>query len=159
MIILTSFKESVNLLKLSGFSGANCYSVARFQPKGFNYTDLPFLAAQTVAGKKIKLRGRVDPLNSYKHDLWTYYKTRWAEIVDWVESLDNSDVDMLCCWCPHASHSREQMRIYNSFVCHTGLVGKVINLIREDLDIYMDQEHSIHLVNEYKPMEWKMLVL
>ena len=159
MIILTSFKESVNLLKHSGLSDANVYSVARFQPEGFNYINLPFFAAQDADGNKLRLRGRKDPLNDYRKDLWKYYKSVWPDIREWVDALDNKSIDMLCCWCPHASHSKDQMRIYGNFVCHTGLIGRLISSLRRNIDIYMDNDHSVHLVEEYKPLTFKQLVL
>lgn len=157
MIILTSFKESRNLLKRSGFCNANMFSVSRFQPKGFSYQNLHFLAAMDTDGNKLNLRGRKNPLVGYKNDLLLYYKSVWDEIVEWVETLDNDEIDMLCCWCPHANHSKDQMESHGSFVCHTGLVGRLINRLRPDITVYMDRDHSVNLIDDYKPFIWDQL--
>ena len=146
-------------MKREAFKDANVYSVARFQPKGFRYPSLPFFAAVDVKGQKIGLRGREDPLKDYKRDLLKYYKSVWTEINNWMVRISKKDVNILCCWCPHASHSKEQMNTHNSFVCHTGIIGKIINSCRSDIDVYMDKEHSIYLVEEYKPFKYKELVL
>jgi hypothetical protein len=158
MIILTSFKESRNILKRSAFSDASCYSVARFQPAGFNYPELPFFFAVDIHGNKLSLT-RSGGLDEYKKELNAYYGSIWVDITDFVRGLDPDETNMFCCWCPHASHSKEQMRIYNTFVCHTGLVGRAIQYIRQDIDIYMDHDHSIHLVDDYKPTIFNQLVL
>lgn len=50
MIILTSFKKSKEIIKKLKLSTGNVYSVARFQPKRYNYKELRFLAAEDEYG-------------------------------------------------------------------------------------------------------------
>jgi len=154
MIILTSFKESVSLLKRDGIKSRNpnVFSVARNQPAGFSYPELSFFAAIDVHGQKIRLRGVEDPINSYRDTLFEYYDTVEEEIVDWITALKPGDVDILCCWCPYSESTKNQVKNTGKFVCHTGLIGQIINKYRNDIDVYMDSDRSDNLIYEYKPM-------
>lgn len=145
------------MLKYSVFKDANVYSVARFQPAGYYYTPLPFFAARDVDGNKLKLRGQKDPIYNYIKKLQEYYQSVKGDIDEWVQSLNTNDTNILCCWCPHASHSKEQLRIYNTFICHVGLVGRAIENRRHDIDIYMDYDHCMYLDNRFKPNTYQLL--
>lgn len=151
MIIFTSFNESRNILKKDFIRhrDVNLCSVSRWQPKGFSYIDLPFLAAKNVNGEKLTLK---NGLKEYKRQLYMYYKSQWKDsIVPWVESLNPDVVYMLCCWCPHASHSRRQLDVYNTFVCHNALIGDVISLVRDDISIFLDDVRHRKLDDYFKP--------
>ena len=160
MILLTSFKESRNLLSRDGIKRNNLslYSVARNQPSGFTYKSLPFLAALDVHGQKLKLRGVEDPINTYRNKLFEYYNSVCEELISWAMSLNNQDMDILCCWCPYSEATRNQVRIYNTFVCHTGLIGGIINDLRPDIDVYLDIDRHHKLILEYKPKNYKPMV-
>lgn len=157
MIVITSFKESLTLAKLSAYRRAKFYSVSRFQPKGFHYISLPFFAAIDKHGNKLTMRGKDNPIESYINDLYEYYDTVRDDINEWIDDLNPHDIDVLCCWCPHASHSKEQMRIYNTFICHTGLVAREIEKRRYDIKIFMDYDHSAYLDERFKPNHYRTL--
>jgi len=154
---VTSFKESKNILKHSAFKDANVYSVARWQPKGYRYTELPFFFARDTDGNKLTMRGSRNPIYDYSSALLKYYATVRDDINEWIDDLDPFDADIICCWCPHATHSKNQMKIYNSFVCHTGLVARQVEKRRHDIDIYMDYDHCMHLESRMKPYTYKLL--
>lgn len=158
MIILTSFQESKRLLKRDGIKSRkpNVYSVARNQPVGFSYPVLSFLAAIDIHGQKIHLRGVEDPINSYKKTLFEYYNSVCDDVLLWLSDLKEEDMDILCCWCPYSEATRNQIRIYDAFVCHTGLIGQLVNELRPDISIYMDGDRSEKLIDEFRP-EYKML--
>lgn len=159
MILLTSFNTSRNILKRQSFvnSGVNTYSVSRKQPSGFNYTDLPFLAAIDKHGTKLSLS---DGITVYYETLMEYYKTVYeSDILPWMEDLSNDNVDILCCWCPYSISTKRQMNSYQSFVCHTGIIGQMVNEVRPDIDVYMDIDRHNHLISEYKPPRYKPFIL
>jgi len=158
MIILTSFQESKRLLKRDGIKNKkpNVYSIARNQPAGFSYPELPFLAAIDIRGQKIHLRGVEDPINSYRKTLFEYYDTVCDDITRWMVDLKPEDIDILCCWCPYSEATRNQIRIYSIFVCHSGLVGQLINEFRPDIEVYMDGDRVEKLIDEFRP-DFKVL--
>lgn len=157
MIILTSFRESLNLVKYSAYSNAKLYSVSRFQPKGFNYIPLPFFAAIDKHGNKLSLS--TSGIQGYIDDLYGYYDTVMDDIDEWVNNLKLNDIDILCCWCPYASHSRKQMKTYNTFICHIGLVVREVEIRRDDIMIFMDYDHYAYLEDRFKPNSYQMLRL
>lgn len=161
MILLTSFIESRRLLKRSAFQreSVDCYSVSRFQPAGFDYPVLPFLGAKDKHGVKLSLRGEKYAVHKYKHKLYEAYSENWSEIDEWLQELDNDQTVFLCCWCPFAEHSRRQLDQFKSFVCHTGLIGRIINIHRPDIDLYMDLDHHNSLATTCRPHTHKALIL
>ena len=156
MIVITSFKESVNIRKYQSFIDANTYSVARFQPKHFDYIQLHFLSAKDVNGNRLRLTGE-NKFQTYKSKLLEYYKTQKSDIHNWLKSLRNDDKDLICCWCPYSNTTKNQMNVFGTFVCHTGIVGQLINVARPDIDVYMDEDHHKFLIDEYKPYNYKLL--
>ena len=74
-----------------------------------------------------------------------------------MNNLDNNDNDILCCWCPYSNPTRTQIKKYNSFVCHTGLIGKLINKYRPDIDVILDKDRSDKLHNDYKPNKYVVI--
>jgi hypothetical protein len=160
MIILTSFENSKKMMKRQMFqmvSSVNLYSVSRNQPAGFSYIDLPFLAARDVQGNKLTLK---DGIDVYKEKLMEFYRSVWdSDIVPWVMELVPGNIDIVCCWCPYSNSTRKQMSVYNSFVCHTGIIGDVINDINPDIEVYMDMDRHNYLISEYKPDKYKLFIM
>ncbi len=155
-VIITSFKVSDKILK--SFPDMELYSVSRWQPKGYFYDVLEFLGAYDKHGKRLRLRGRsedVNPIGEYKKEWLEYITKNWENVDKWLKGLDN-DVDiMLCCWCPYSKATKNQMRIYNTFVCHTGLIGRLINKYRPDIQLWLDHDHAINLIDEWKPKSFR----
>ena len=154
-IILTSFKKSVNIKR--SFPETEMFSVSRWQPTGFHYEVLEFLGAYDINGNKINLKGRRDPLNRYKNDLFKYYIQNWPTIQKWLDSIDNSVMISLSCWCPHSISTINQKKDFGTFACHTGLIGKIINKYRPDVEILMDKDRHLNLVPEWKPEKYSLI--
>ena len=158
MIILTSFHKSRSILKRLQSRSPNIYSVARKQPAGYSYPNLPFLAAIDIHGQKINLHGVEDPINSYRRTLYEYYNSVCDDIMQWVVSLESQNVDIICCWCPYSISTKEQIRVHGTFVCHTGLIGKIINEYRPDIEVFMDTDRAMRMIKDYKPI-FKTLIM
>ncbi|MCK5021579.1 MAG: hypothetical protein KAS32_31515, partial [Candidatus Peribacteraceae bacterium] len=123
---------------------ANFYSVSRMQPSGFTYEDLPFLAARDISGRKLSLKE--SGTDGYKQMLYDFYDSVMdTEIKPWVESLNPSNIDVLCCWCPFSESTRNQIKEHGTFVCHTGLIGKMVHEMRPEIEIYMDMDRHHRL--------------
>ena len=153
MIILTSFKESKRILKI--VPDIDIFSVSRWQPLKYHYDELDFFGAFDIHGEKLRLKG--SSISKYKHKLFMYFVTRRQDINDWLISLDNDRHIMLCCWCPDSTTTRQQIRKYGNFVCHTGLIGKVINRFRPDIDLLLDKDRHKWLIEDYKPKKYKVI--
>ena len=151
MIILTSFKRSKEIMKQLNINRGNIYSVARWQPKGYNYKELPFLSATDKNGSKLLLRNFENPVEDYANALREGYKARWEEIKRWLDSLDNDKDIILTCWCPYSTQTQKQIKEYGTFCCHTGLIGKMINKNRPDITVVLDEDRHEKLIPEWKP--------
>lgn len=142
MIVITSFKKSYQ------YEGQK-FSVARYQPKGFHYTELSFLAAEDENGDRIKLRNSEDSIAQYKKAFRRGCKARWSEIDEWLKALKPEDDMVLCCWCPYSQSSNKQLKEAGVFACHTGLIAQVIKKHRPDIKILMDEDREKHLIKDW----------
>ena len=123
------------------------FSVARFQPEGFDYPALEFLSAVDKNGDKLLLG---DPLE-FEDRLKEGFKARWNEIDEWLKSLSNDRHIALACWCPYSKQSQKQLKEHGSFYCHTGLIGKLIKQHRPEIEIILDDDRENHLAVNWKP--------
>jgi len=153
MIVLTSFKESKRILKI--VPDIDVFSVSRWQPLKYHYDELDFLGAFDIEGNRLRLKN--SSISEYKHKLFEYYISRRQEVNEWLLSLDNDKHIMLCCWCPDSTATKKQIKKYGSFVCHTGLIGKLINKFRPDIEILLDNDRHKWLIEEYKPEKYKVI--
>ena len=149
-VILTSFKEYSRLEKYLGFK-PRAYSIARYQPKGFDLPELGFLAPPldlTIPRNHRSLKGYIA---FYETSLKHAYTERWSDIKNWLVSLDKEIVTALVCWCPDTDLAKQQLMQFGCFACHTGLVGKMLNKHRPDMDVWVDRDHT-QLVDEWLPV-------
>lgn len=143
MVVFTSFRKSQN------FNGEK-FSIARFQPKGYRYKELRFLAAEDEKGGKILLRNFENPIEDYREVLRRSFKARGTAIRGWLESL-SPDVDIvLCCWCPYSKSTQEQIKKRGSFVCHSGLIAQMIRKYRPDVPVELDDDRQKYLIDEWR---------
>ena len=110
-VILTSFLHSKGINEPR-------YSVARYQPKGFSYPVLGFLAPFDVDTGR-KMTAGMDP------DL---YKRKYEKVLESAEEqLEKffaeyeDDTVVFCCWC-NFKRQDTQEHLY----CHTILIGRFI---------------------------------
>ncbi len=141
MILLTSFEKSKRL------NGWERFSVARYQPEGFDYTVLEFLSATGKDGDKLLLE---EP-EEFESRLTEGFRARWGDIYAWLKSLTSDSRIALACWCPYSRHSRKHLKERGSFYCHTGIIGKLINKHRPDIGIILDDDRERRLAAGFKP--------
>lgn len=144
MVILTSFKKSKE------YEGEK-YSVARFQPKGYAFPVLDFLAATGKDGEKLLLSQFDNPIKGYEHALLLGYRHRWTLIQKWLDGLSEEKNVVLCCWCPYSNSTKQQIIEFGSFCCHTGIIGQIINRCRPDITIMLDEDRKKRLLFRWMP--------
>jgi hypothetical protein len=129
------------------------FSVARNKPFWCTYPDLQFLGAFDSNNNPLLIDSfGPSRILKFEDELRKYYVKKWDEINKWLESLKFDDQIALCCWCPHSKTSKQQLKDHNSFLCHTLLIGKMINRHRPDLIVQCDDEREI---SGYRPwMDW-----
>jgi hypothetical protein len=89
-----------------------------------------------------------------------FYKSVWDDyIIPWSQTLDSGNIDVVCCWCPFSESTRNQIKTFGTFVCHTGIIGQVVNHLRPDIDVYLDLDRHYKLVEEYKPKYHKPFII
>jgi hypothetical protein len=143
-VVLTSFKHAKT------FSGDK-FSIARFQPKGFSFAELRFLAATDKDGNKMLLRNYIDPIPGYEKALREAYKFRWPAIRGWLDNLMPENDIVLCCWCPYSNSTADQIKEFGTFACHGGLIGMMIAKYRPDIEIILDKDRQERLLPEWNP--------
>lgn len=154
-VILSSFKRYGRLGRYLGFK-PRAYSVARYQPKGSRFPELSFLAPLSGMAVPRNYGAFEDYLALYETSLKQAYAERWSDIKSWLDSLDGNDVIALLCWCPDTDQARQQLKQFGRFACHTGLVGKMLNRHRPDIEVWLDRDHA-KLVDEWLPTVFKVI--
>ena len=150
-VILSSF-HVYNKSFINKYKG---YSVSRWQPKWFPQLEkIDILTATKYDGSKLLLKEFDNPLLDYKREY--FYKLEYYrdDFFNWINSLNNKKTIVLCCWCPYSKSSKSQLKKYNNFVCHTGLIGRLINKYRPDINVLLDKDH-MKLNSEYIPFIYK----
>lgn len=156
-VILTSFRVSDRIL--CAFPKTVPYSVARSQPKGYVYEKLSCLEPVTsdLYSKPLTLTSVNGSLERYKKEYIKKLASHDKWLKSWLKSLDNETDIMLCCWCPHSRSTQRQLKEYNTFACHTSLIGKLVNKYRPDVELWLDWEHHVFLVPEWKPKNYRIM--
>ena len=132
-------------------------SVSRFQPKGFSLPEISALAAKDETGGKLLLRQFThNPLHGYRKALYRGYKKRWPAVKQWMLDLDESSMVAIVCWCPYSRATRNQLRLYGTSACHTGLIARMVQNKRPDITILLDRDH-FKLVPEWCPENYGLL--
>lgn len=121
-VLLTSFQRSHNI-------GHPACSVAVYQPEGYA---LPKVEWADIRRGKVWTRPRdfiaePDPLAAYHQSLLDLYRTREDQIRQWIEANGRFWTTMaLCCWCPYDRAAQRQLGEHGSFVCHSAVVGEIL---------------------------------
>ena len=131
-ILLTSF------LNARKYELENKFSVACWKPNWCQYKDIDFLFPLDVNGIRLRLSNCNNSIDEYVKNLREAYTDRWELIENWLDSLQKDKQYILCCWCPNSSTSKEQLRKFDTFFCHTTLIGKMIRIHRPDLVTKLD---------------------
>lgn len=147
-IYISSFKRS------SRYPGEK-FSVATFQPTGYNYSQLAVLAPYGCDGRRLRFSMFPEnPKEEYEKAFRAAYKSRWVHIKKWMNSI-SSDI-VLCCWCPYSSSAKEQIKQHGYFCCHNGLIAKMLVRHRPDLEIVLDEKHQALLYEKWHPFPNKI---
>ena len=154
-VILSSFKRYGHLARYLGYK-PRAYSVARYQPRGSCFPELDFLAPPSEMSVPRNHGAFEDYLAFYESGLKQAYAERWSEIKGWLDSLERDDVTALLCWCPYTDLAEEQSIQFGSFACHTGLIGKMLNRHRPDIEVWLDRDRE-KLVDEWLPTAFKVI--
>lgn len=149
-VILTSFHRSK---KMEGEK----FSICRFQPTGFKLPELRFLAAEDKDGQKLL------PPTAAEADLFAaQYRqaivSRWGEVRNWLDGIDGRNGPVcLVCWCPFSEGTRTAVRAGEQFLCHSGLIGKLINRYRQDVRLLLDEDRDVWLDARWKPEKYEVV--
>lgn len=148
-VILSSFKRYGRLKRHLGFK-PRAYSVARYQPKGSRFPELRFLAPPSDMAVSRNYGPFEGYLTCYETNLKQTYTKNWAEIKSWLDSLERDDVTALLCWCPDTDLARQQLKQFGRFACHTGLIGRMLNRHRPDIEVWLDADR-LELISTWMP--------
>jgi len=148
-VVLTSFHRARKM------EGAK-FSICRFQPAGFDYPELRFLAAEDANGHRIRLQDAGD-LDRFVELYRQGIANRWREVKAWLDSLKpDAKPTLLLCWCPFSEQTRASVKASDSFLCHSGLVGKLINMHRPDVRLLLDEDRAERLDCRWRPDRYEV---
>jgi len=149
--LITSFQRSLGVARTMA-----TYSAAVYQPKGFNYPKADWTDIRDVNGKWIRPRefmhvldtdptllpgvGVNDPLKAYHNALLHHYAKRFNQIEDWL-SIFGSLPFVLCCWCPYERAAQRQIKEHGSYVCHTAVLGEVLE--EHGVQVFYDSDRRL----------------
>jgi hypothetical protein len=146
LILLTSFLKA-RMLPVA----IERLSVAVYQPKGFVYPKLDFFDIRDEAGKWTRPRDFLGEnhdaskpdalLLRYRAALIDIYTARLPAILQWRSSL-KGDV-ALCCWCPYDEAAQRQLKDYGSFVCHTSVIGFMLDDGQIEIKYDVDRQKMV----------------
>jgi hypothetical protein len=136
-ILLTSFLNARN------YDLNNKFSVASWKPNWCTYKEISCLFPYDINGLRLRLRNCENSVDQYVNELREGYSDRWDQIESWLESLKTDEQYILCCWCPHSKPSKESIKNFGSFFCHTTLIGKMIKTHRPELIVKLDQDREL----------------
>jgi hypothetical protein len=136
--LITSFQRSHGLEAV--------FSAAVYQPKGYNYPKAEWadIRRDGVWTRPRDFIGEPDPLAAYRNALLHLYGERHRHIEDWLEGvkLGWGDQFVLCCWCPYDRAAQRQLGEHGSFVCHTAVIGEVLER-DHDVQVFYDSDRRL----------------
>lgn len=149
-VILTSFHRAK---KMQGQK----FSICRFQPAGFEFPELRFFAAEDARGQRIRI-GDVGGAERFAELYREALVSRWKEVKDWLDSLRRAPGPvLLLCWCPFSEETRVSVKTGGTFLCHSGLIGKLINRHCPEVRLMMDEDRAKHLDVRWRPARYEVV--
>lgn len=149
-IILSSFHRS---RRMQGQK----FSICRFQPAGYEFPELRFLAAEDARGQRLRI-GDVGGAERFAELYREALASRWKQVRDWLDSLRSaSGPILLLCWCPFSEETRVSVKASSSFLCHSGLIGKLINRHCPEVRLLLDEDRAQNLDNRWRPERYDVV--
>lgn len=124
MIYITSFRRSLDLP-----DDFQRYSVAVYQPKGFEFPKVEWADIRDADGEWIRPRRFItekNPRLAYRTALLAHYELRQLEASAWITEQGDRPT-ALCCWCPYERAAIRQIKDWGSYICHTSVLGEFIH--------------------------------
>jgi len=149
-VILTSFHRSRRMR-------GQKFSICRFQPAGFEFPELRFLAAEDACGQRLRI-GDVGGAEQFAELYREALASRWKEIRDWLDGLRKSPGPaLLLCWCPFSEETKASVKTGGSFLCHSGLIGKLINKHCPEVRLLLDEDRAQRLNARWRPERYEVV--
>lgn len=84
---------------------------------------------------------------------------RWKEVKDWLDSIRNAQSSMLilCCWCPFSEETKASVKFGGTFLCHSGLIGKLINKHCPGVRLMLDKDRAQRLDARWRPERYEVI--
>jgi len=133
------------------------FSICRFQPAGFELPELRFLAAEDANGQKLRIKDDGGPerfAQLYREAL----ASRWNEVKDWLDSIRRAPGPiLLLCWCPFSEETKASVKSDGTFLCHSGLVGKLVNRQCPEARLMLDEDRARRLDVRWRPERYEVV--
>ena len=150
-VILTSFHRSKRM-------EGEKFSICRFQPAGFNFPELRFFSAEDASGNRLRIRD-IASSQEFAVQYRQALASRWVQVRDWLADLQSSHgrTILLLCWCPYSEDTRSAVKNGGTFLCHSGLIGKLINKHCPDVRLLLDEDRALRLDEEWRPERYEVV--
>lgn len=149
-VILTSFHRAKRMQ-------GDKFSICRFQPTGFALPELRFFAAEDANGQKLRIKD-VGGVEKFEQLYREALASRWKEVSDWLDWLRRtSSPVLLLCWCPFSEETKASVKTDGTFLCHSGLIGKLINRHCPETRLMLDEERARQLDVRWRPERYEVV--
>jgi hypothetical protein len=133
------------------------FSICRFQPAGSALPELRFLAAEDAGGRALRIRN-AGGVERFAHLYREALASRWNEVRDWLDSIKRAPGPiLLLCWCPFSEETKASVRSDGTFLCHSGLVGKLLNRQCPEARLLLDEDRARRLDARWRPERYEVV--
>jgi len=144
-VLMTSFRRSHGV-------PAPTYSVAMYQPKGFEYPRVDWALIGNPNGtdwiRPRNYQHSDDPLREYKAALMHQYLHRIEDAQEWFKAQQLYAAICFCCWCPHDRAAHRQLAEFETYVCHHDVLGEFLETY---LGVRVWYDHDRRLMKAIRP--------
>ncbi len=84
---------------------------------------------------------------------------RWGQVKAWLDELNGSRgrTIILDCWCPYSEDTRAAVKNSGKFLCHSGLIGKLVNKHCPDVRLFLDEDRALRLDERWRPERFEVV--
>ena len=119
--------------------------------------ELRFFAAEDANGQKLRIKDAGGPerfAQLYRESL----ASRWNEVIDWLDSIRRVPGPiLLLCWCPFSEETKASLKTGGTFLCHSGLIGKLVNKHYPEAKLLLDEDRAQHLDVRWRPERYEVV--
>jgi hypothetical protein len=119
--------------------------------------ELRFFAAEDANGQSLRIKDAGGP-ERFAQQYRKALGSRWEEVKDWLDSLRRAPGPiLLLCWCPFSEETKASVKKNGTFLCHSGLIGKLVNKHCPEARLLLDEDRALGLDVRWRPENYEVV--